>query len=64
MKTNKNRLLTIVASGVSVASVASADALTAPTFGTGDVTTVAGALLVGLAAIWGISKALGMAKRF
>ncbi len=61
--TNKGGLSALGAVVVTAVVTSSANAaLVAPTFAIDDVTTVAGALLVGLAAFWAIRKALSVAR--
>ena len=53
-----------VAAGLMGASGAFADAtLTAPTYDTANVVVVAGALLTGIAVIWGIRQAISLGRR-
>jgi len=52
-----------VVGAVVVGAVSQAQAaITAPSFDSADAITVGGAVLIGLAAIWGIKKALQMAR--
>ncbi len=59
--TFKQKLSTVVAGTAILATQASA-ALVAPTFAADDAVTVGSAVLLGLASIWGIRKAMSMAK--
>lgn len=51
---------TVVAAGQSFAA---GDTLTAPSFDSGNVVIIAGALIVGLASVWGIKKAISLMTR-
>ena len=54
----------VVLVGAIMSAPAFADAnLSAPTFALDDIVVVAGALLTGLAALWGIKRAIGLASR-
>ena len=54
----------VVVLGAIMTAPAFADAnLDAPTFALDDIVVVAGALLTGLAGLWGIKRAIGMASR-
>jgi hypothetical protein len=62
MKETFKKVGKVVVLGVLVTAPAFADAnLEAPTFNIDDIVLVAGALLTGLAAFWGINKALALA---
>ena len=64
MKETFKKVGKVVVLGVLVTAPAFADAnLDAPTFALDDVVVVAGALLTGLAALWGIKRAIGLASR-
>lgn len=54
----------LIAAGVAVTVVASqaSAALTAPTIGTTDFETIAGAVLVAAAVMWAIKKAMGLLR--
>ena len=57
----KTIVATVVAVGLAVGSSASA-ALTAPTIATTDFETIAGAVILALAVMWAIKKALGLIR--
>ena len=52
----------VVATGAAVMASNASAALTAPTLDTSDFTTVAGAVIVALGAMWAIKKALGLIR--
>jgi hypothetical protein len=60
-KSIKTKVLTLVVGASLFATQASA-ALTAPTFNADDAITVGSSVLIGLALIWGIKKAMRMAN--
>jgi len=60
-KSLKSKLIAGVAVAGVVVSNASA-ALTAPTLDTTDFTTIAGAVIVALGAMWAVKKALGLIR--
>lgn len=60
-KSFKSKLIAGVAVAGVVVSNASA-ALTAPTLDTTDFTTIAGAVIVALGAMWAVKKALGLIR--
>ena len=64
MKETLKKVSKVVVLGLAVTAPAFADAnLDAPTFALDDVVVVAGALLTGLAGIWGIRKAISFVGR-
>jgi hypothetical protein len=64
MKETLKKVSKVVVLGLVVTAPAFADAnLDAPTFALDDVVVVAGALLTGLAGIWGIRKAISFVGR-
>lgn len=60
-KSMKTKLVAVVLTAGVVATQASA-ALTAPTIGTTDFETIAGAVLVAAAVMWAIKKAMGLLR--
>lgn len=61
-QSTKSKLVAVGTAGVVLATQASATALVSPAFASTDAVTVGTAVLTGLAAIWGIKKAMSMAK--
>lgn len=51
-----------VATGAAVLATQASAALTAPTIGTTDFETIAGAVLVAAAVMWAIKKAMGLLR--
>lgn len=60
-QSTKSKLVAVASTGAILATQAQA-ALVAPTFDSTDAVTVGTAVLGGLALIWGIKKAMGMAR--